>query len=121
MQILAYNQIDNSFFLGLSLIEFEEISQKFKVDYGYNSNYEKEKQNAIRNNLRLDYIKMIKEFYDIENPPFICIVVDCELSVKIVDSHYPFSPLWNGYSPWKNIQIHEIKDLIELKKFAETT
>ena len=116
MQVLAYNPVDDSYFIGLSFEEFETIAKKFMIHYERSSNFEIEKQQALRNSTRPEYIKMIKELYDIKDYPFICIVMDKKLTIKVLPTHYPFSPLWNGYSPWKRIRSYEIKDFSELKK-----
>ncbi len=111
MLLLSYNPQDDEFFIGLSLEEFEKISLKYNIDYGYNSNYVLAKESAINKYADATYTKMIKEFYQIENMPFICIVKKKgrdELQVQ--SAHFPFAPLWNGYSPWQRIVVKQIDD-----------
>ena len=116
MQVLAYNPVDNSYFIGLSFEEFEIITKKFIIHYDHSSNIEVEKQKALHNASRSEYVKMIKELYNIKKYPFICIETDKKFAIKVLPTHYPFSPLWNGYSPWKRIRSYEIKDFSELNK-----
>lgn len=47
MQILSYNPEEDSFFVGLTLEEFEYVVKEHNVDYGYNSSYENEKEYAM--------------------------------------------------------------------------
>ena len=115
MQVLSYNAEEQFFFIGLSFTEFEEIIKNFTVNFVDNSNYELEKQKSRRNSFSPKYVKMIRELYRIDKYPFICVVVDEKLKITVVPSHYPFSPLWNGYSPWKNLKPFEIKEFSELK------
>ena len=116
MQVLAYNSVDDSYFIGLSVEEFETLAKKFIIHYEHNSNFEVEKQKALYQISNLARQQIIKELYNIDRIPFICAVVSNDLSLQILPPHYPFGTLWNGYSPWKSIQIYEIKSLSELKK-----
>ena len=65
MHVLAYNSVDDSYFIGLSFEEFETITKKFIIYYEHSSNFDVEKQKALRNASRPEYVKMIKELYDI--------------------------------------------------------
>lgn len=112
MQILSYNPRDDEFFVGLSLEEFEQVEKKYKIYYGYNSNFEKEKEKALNNYISEDYNKMLKDVYRIEKIPFICIVTDRNCCrIIIVVKHFPFANLWNAYSPWEQIRVQEIETL----------
>lgn len=112
MQILSYNPQDDEFFIGLSLRELEQISNIYIVDYGYHSNYEIEKEKAIKKQSDKSYNEMLKEFYQVKNIPLICIVTDRNCStISIREKHFPFANLWNGYSPWQRIEVLEIDTL----------
>ena len=115
MQVLSYDMEGQSFFVGLSLNEFEEILKNHTVKFNGKSNYEYEKQRALRNMERPEYVEMIKNIYDINEYPFICVVIDKERTIKVLPAHYPFAPLWNGYSPWQKIKAYKIKDLSQLE------
>ncbi len=106
MQILSYNPSDNEYFLGLSLCEFEEIKKKYSISDTYTSNIKETKEQK----------KLFFELYDSNKIPFICLVVDKTLSkFQIETFSFPFHQLWNGYTPWRKIQIENINNLAELK------
>ena len=106
MQILSYNPSDNEYFLGLSLHEFEEIKKKYSIRNTYTL-YKKENENQR---------KLFFEMYDSDEFPFICLVVDNAFSNLYTEAFsFPFHQLWNGYTPWRRIQIENINDLSELK------
>lgn len=112
MYILSHNPEKDEFFVGLSLEEFEELSQEYNVDYGYKSNYEIEKEKAINECEYESYHETIRKTYGIESVPFICIVTDSDCSkIRIEPKHFPFANLWNGYSPWKKIEVQNVESL----------
>ncbi|MBQ2774740.1 MAG: hypothetical protein IJF40_02460 [Clostridia bacterium] len=116
MQILSCNPEDDTFFVGLSLKEFERLSLEYNIEYDLQYDLEQTKQIAFQNLNKTDYIQMIKEAYNIKSAPFVCVVVNRNVSeIAVRPSHFPFSNLWNGYSPWKAIQAQEIDSLEVLK------
>jgi hypothetical protein len=119
MQILSYNPTDDTFFIGLSENEFEELAGKFGIDYGHLSNYEKAKEGAFRNwedSISDQYKQMIKELYDIQKFPYIYVVINRSAThITIRSSHFPFANLWNAYSPWRKIKVQNINDIKHLE------
>lgn len=116
MYILSHNPKNDEFFVGLSLEEFEVLTQEYNVDYGYKSNYEMEKEKAINEHNYHEnngtYHEEIREAYGIKCVPFICIVTDSDCSkISIRPKHFPFANLWNGYSPWQKIEVQNIENL----------
>lgn len=110
MQLLSYNPEDDEFFVGMSLEELEQIPEECNIDYGYNSNYENVIKNGLEKYKDEKYNELIRELYQCDKIPFICVVTDRDFyKVSIRPKHFPFAPLWNGYSPWKNIFVREIE------------
>ena len=109
MKVLSYNPSEDRFFVGLSELEFKQV----KEIYSHCTNdIGKEmfviRQYDIRDAYRytdepeesMNYINMIKEAYEIDNLPFICVIVDRNLvHIETSVHHHPFHNLWNGYSP----------------------
>lgn len=113
MYILSHAPKLDAFFIGLSLEEFEEVSQKFNIDYGYRSNYETTKASAMKEYSSGENAKKaMKDFYGTEYVPFVCIVTnrDCSRMI-VVPKHYPYANLWNAYSPWQGITVEKIESL----------
>ena len=111
MQILSYNPSDNEYFLGLSLKEFKEINEKYNISNTYTFNFKEINRQRMEEQKELFF-----EMYDSDELPFICLVVDNTLSKFYTEAFsFPFHQLWNGYTPWKKIQIENINDLAELK------
>ena len=53
---------------------------------------------------------------EIMNPPHpYCFLVDKDIGmIEPNDVHYPFHHMWNAYSPFRKIEMHEIVSLDEL-------
>ena len=112
MLILSYNPRNDEFFIGLSEEEFEQVAGKYAVDFGYNMDYEMTKEHALRKMADSYHVEMIKQFYQIDEVPFICIVTNRDCSeIGIRPKHFPFANHWNGYSPWIKIEVQEIENL----------
>ncbi len=113
MQILSYNQSADEFFVGLTAGEFDDVYARVALNGMSLSKYQEVEEEALLKNDA--YCNMICEVYMIEKAPFICIVVNRDLStIEVRPSHYPFANLWNGYSPWRRIEVIEV-DSLDLK------
>ena len=116
MQILSYNPEEDTFFIGLSQKEFEHLAADRDIEYEKSFDFEQTLQRAFKNQGRESYAQMIRDAYGIQCVPFVCVAVDRDASkIAVRESHFPFAPLWNGYSPWKIIKPQSIDNLEELK------
>ena len=58
---------------------------------------------------------MINELYKMDDYPYVCIVTNRALTEMLFAvAHYPYSPMWNAYSPCREIEMVEIGNLEEL-------
>ena len=115
MKVLSYNPQDDWFFVGLSKEEFEKCHLQYPINYG-RLTFEDVKLDCDSHLRKDGYREMINELYQMDYYPYVCIVVNRTLTeMFFAVAHYPYSPMWNAYSPWREIEKVEIKSLEELK------
>lgn len=118
MQVICCDPSDDMFFVGVSFAEFDQLKEKYKFKNG-TLNYEHDREHVERHSKEIgenSYSEMIKKAYGISHMPDLCFAAKRNLSELVIHlHHYPFHQLWNGYSPWRKIDLKEIASLEELQ------
>lgn len=125
MQVLSYEPGYDAFFVGMTWDEYRQVDAKYKITnaQGLDTNadevieefklfLEDQRESASE---AFSYEQYIKDMYGTTDMSDICLVVKRDLSNIQIELHdSPFCHMWNGWSPWKKIEIAAINDLSEL-------
>jgi len=116
MKVISFNPEGQQFFIAVSFDEFEILKKSYEFSNGTSSLERCKECNKDDN-----YAEMIKQTFGISEMPDLCFMTDRNLTkMTIMQHHYPFHQLWNGYSPWRMVDIVELKSLDELKTLNMT-
>lgn len=113
MVILSQNKSDKEFFIGMSKNEYYKYIKPIKKEPVYDmcmeSNIDIEAQH------RKEMKDIIVEFYNYPEIFEMYVVVNKDLSSAfIATATYPYSSMWNGYSPWQVFTPTKITDIKQI-------
>ncbi len=127
MRVLSYNPSEDYFFVGAAWDEYRQLAVKYKIDMqGMGNDAEEviemykliQKDQKEGDSESWSYQQYIKDLYDIDDMPDVCLSMRRDLSDIMVELYdAPFGHMWNGCSPWEKIETAVIHDLTDLAAF----